>query len=143
MRYNKICTLWLAVNGLLHLADAFAKRSDGLMLQNPRHSKEVKHISKTCMDHTELWRELAEVNLVAMAKEMEDIAQFWEQLLYTSTGGVLALDNCVYVAIDWEFEKDEYSSRTAKEIQVSNSLTSWNNYTELSKIRLLETSKHW
>jgi ABC-type uncharacterized transport system fused permease/ATPase subunit len=49
---------------------------------------EVKRIGEAYVDDTELWQSLAEADLGMLAKEMEDIAQYWEQLLYT-TGGNL------------------------------------------------------
>jgi len=65
---------------------------------------------------------------------MEDIAQFWEQLLYT-TGGVLAsLEKCFFVALDWKFYNDEYSLMSKDERNVEINLTSGNDYTALTKI---------
>ena len=65
---------------------------------------------------------------------MEDIAQFWEQLLYT-TGGVLAsLEKCFFVALDWKFYNDEYSLMSKDERNVEINLTSGNDYTTLTKI---------
>ena len=65
---------------------------------------------------------------------MEDIAQFWEQLLYT-TGGVLAsLEKCFFVALDWKFYNDEYSLMSKDERDVEINLTCGNDYTTLTKI---------
>ena len=63
---------------------------------------------------------------------MEDIAQFWEQLLYT-TGGALALEKCFFMALDWNFYNDEYSLTSKDETNVEINLTSGNVYSALTK----------
>ena len=45
------------------------------------------------MDDTELWLTMHDKDITQLATEMQDIAQHWEQLLYT-TGGALALEKC-------------------------------------------------
>ena len=66
-------------------------------------------------------------DITQLATEMQDIAQYWEQLLYT-TGGALALEKCFFVAIDWSFTKDEYTLCQPSEMSTSISLTSGSNY---------------
>ncbi len=73
------------------------------------------------MDDTELLLALIDADLEAMASKMEEIAQYWEQLLYT-TGGALALEKCFFVAMDWVCENDEYRPRKMQEMGVLISL---------------------
>jgi hypothetical protein len=80
--------LWLAVMCLL--LGALAKRSGGLLFVNSRDTLKVKRICEAYVDDTKLWRSLSEAELTAMAKDIEDIAQYWEQLLYT-TGGPIGI----------------------------------------------------
>jgi len=53
-------------------------------------------------------------NIHALAEEMQHIAPYWEQLLYT-TGGALALEKCFFVAMDWKVIHDQYNFKTNKE----------------------------
>ena len=79
------------------------------------------------MDDTELWLTIQGKDITKLSTEMQDIAQHWEQLLYT-TGGALALEKCFFVAIDWSFTKDEHTLCQPSEMNTSISLTSGSNY---------------
>ncbi len=63
------------------------------------------------VDDTDLWLALELANLREMAAEMEQVAQYWEQLLFT-TGGALALEKCFFTAMEWIFKNDEYVLQT-------------------------------
>ena len=79
------------------------------------------------MDDTELWLTMHDKDITHLDTEMQDIAQYWEQLLYT-TGGALAIGKCFFVAIDWSFTKDEYTLCQPSKVNTSMSLTSGSNY---------------
>ncbi len=80
----------------------------GTAFRNPRGATlYFQRIGKAYVDDTDLWLALELSNLQETATEMEDIAQFWEQLLFT-TDGALALEKCFFTAIAWRFENDEY-----------------------------------
>ena len=46
---------------------------------------------KAYVDDTEFWLTIPDCSITQLAAEMQDIAQHWEQLLFT-TGGALALE---------------------------------------------------
>ena len=72
-------------------------------------------------------------------EEMERIAQYWEQLLFT-TGGALALDKCFFVALQWKFENDTYKLLPHPVGDISISLSSGDQYQEKTKIRQVNTN---
>ena len=49
---------------------------------------------------------------------MQDIAQHWEQLLFT-TGGALALEKCFYVALEWRFPNNEHKLKDPGDLVTS------------------------
>jgi hypothetical protein len=49
---------------------------------------------------------------------MQDIAQHWEQLLFT-TGGALALEKRFYVALEWSFPNDEHKLKDPVDLKTS------------------------
>ena len=51
-----------------------------------------QRIAEAYVDDTDLWSGRENAFIQEIAAEMEETAQFWEQLLYT-TGGALALEN--------------------------------------------------
>ena len=53
-----------------------------------------------------------------LAAEMQDIAQHWEQLLFT-TGGALALEKCFYVALEWRFPNNEHKLKDPGDLVTS------------------------
>ena len=54
--------------------------------------------AETYVDDTELILSMDHAHLNMITKEMQSIAQFWEQLLYT-TERALALEKCFFVPI--------------------------------------------
>jgi len=62
-------------------------------------------------------------NIHALAEEMQHIAPYWEQLLYT-TGGALALEKCFFVAMDLKVVYDQYHLKTNKELVLDIALYS-------------------
>ena len=60
---------------------------------------------------------------------MQDIAQYWKQLPFT-TGGALALEKCIYVALEWSFPNGEHKLKDPGDLQTSIQLTSGNNYND-------------
>ncbi len=83
--------LWLAVPCLL--LGAISKSSSGIAFRNPRRTCTFQRVGEAYVNDTDLWRAIKEASIEALAQEMQQIAQDWEQLLYT-TGGALALENC-------------------------------------------------
>ena len=77
---------------------------------------------ETYVDDTEL----DQGDIHALAEEMQHIAQYWEQLLYT-TGGALALEKCFFVAMDWKVVHDQYHLKTNKELVLDIALYSDDN----------------
>jgi hypothetical protein len=116
---------WLAITCVL--LGALRKRSPGITFRNPQGTIECNRIGEAYVDDTELWLTMHEKDITQLATEMQDIAQHWEQLLYT-TGGALALEKCFFVAIDWSFTKDEYTLCQPSEMNTSITLTSGSNY---------------
>ena len=66
---------------------------------NPRRTRSQTRSAETYVDDTELLLSMEQTPLEELAPEMQGVAQFWEQLLYT-TGGALALEKCFFVAMD-------------------------------------------
>ena len=82
--------LWLAITCVL--LGAISKWSSGLTLINPRKTRSQTRSAETYVNDTELLLSMEQTPLKELAREMQGVAQFWEQLLYT-TGGALALKN--------------------------------------------------
>ena len=82
--------LWLAITCVL--LGALRKQSQGITLWNPQGTLECNRIGEAYVDDTELWLTMHDKDITQLATEMQDIAQHWEQLLYT-TGGALALES--------------------------------------------------
>ena len=70
---------------------------------------------------------------------MQEIAQHWEQLLYT-TGDALSLEN-FFVALEWQFINNEHTLSTPTAMSTSISLSSGNNYTKCVPILQSSTSE--
>ena len=77
--------LWLAITCVL--LGALRKRSQGITFRNPQGTLECNRIGEAYVDDTELWLTMHDKDITQLATEMQDIAQHWEQLLYT-TGGL-------------------------------------------------------
>jgi hypothetical protein len=77
--------LWLAITCVL--LGALAKKSAGITLCNPRGTLQFQQVGEAYVDDTDLWSALERLTLEEMAVEMEEVAQFWEQLLFTTGGG--------------------------------------------------------
>ena len=123
--------LWLAITCVL--LGAMRKRSPGVTFQNPQGTLECNRIGKAYVDDTEFWLTIPDTDIVQLAKEMQDIAQHWEQLLYT-TGGALALEKCFYVALEWSFPNDEHTLHAPSTLGTSIQLTSGNDYNTFTPI---------
>ena len=78
---------------------------------NSRKNRCQHYAAETCADDTELILSMDHAHLNMITKEMQSIAQFWEQLLYT-TERALALEKCFYVAMVREFQNDEYELKS-------------------------------
>ena len=78
--------LWLAITCIL--LGAISEESRGI---NQRNSLIITRAAETYVDDTELMLAVDHGDIHALAEEMQHIAQYWEQLLYT-TGGALALE---------------------------------------------------
>jgi hypothetical protein len=85
--------LWLAITCIL--LGAISEESRGI---NQRNSLIITRTAETYVDDTELMPAVDQGNIHALAEEIQHIAKYWEQLLYT-TGGVLALEKCFFVAM--------------------------------------------
>ena len=59
---------------------------------NPRKTRSQTRTAETYVNDTELLLSMEQTPLKELGREMQGVAQFWEQLLYT-TGGALALKN--------------------------------------------------
>ena len=92
------------------------------------------------MDDTELWLTIPDMDIVQLTSKMQEIAQHWKQLLYT-TGGSLALEKCFFVALQWQFINDEHTLSTPTAMSTSISLSSGNNYTNRVPILQSGTSE--
>ena len=79
------------------------------------------------MDDTELWLTMHDKDITQLASEMQEIGQHWEQLLYT-TIGALAVEKCLFVAMEWSFPNDKHILCQPSMMSTSISLTSGNNY---------------
>ena len=123
--------LWLAITCVL--LGAMRKRSPGVTFQNPQGTLECNRIGEAYVDDTEFWLTIPDTDIVQLAKEMQDIAQHWEQLLYT-TGGALALEKCFYVALEWSFPNDEHTLHAPSTLGTSIQLTSGNDYNTFTPI---------
>jgi len=90
--------LWLDITYIL--LGAIAKRhSPGMSLSNPRGTKTQTHTTESYIGGTELILSMENTRLTNIVAEIQEIAQFWEQLLFT-TGGAVALEKCFFVAMD-------------------------------------------
>jgi hypothetical protein len=98
--------LWLAMTCVL--LGALQKQSPGITFNKPQGTLTCNCIGKAYVDDTELWLTIPDRNITKLAQEMQTMAQYWEQLLYT-TGGALALEKCFYVALQWCFLNDEHT----------------------------------
>jgi hypothetical protein len=74
------------------LLGTLQKQSPGITFSNPQGTAVCNRIGKAYVDDTEFWLTIPEFNITQLATEMQDIAQHWEQLLFTK-GGALALEN--------------------------------------------------
>ena len=81
--------LWLAITCIL--LGAISDKSRGITFCNPRNSLIITRAAETYVDDTELMLAVYQGDIHALAEEMQHIAEYWEQLLYT-TGGALALE---------------------------------------------------
>ena len=91
--------LWMAITCVL--LGALQKRSPGITFSNPRGTAVCNRIGKAYVDATEFWLTISEFNITQLATEMQDIAQHWEQLLFT-TGGALALEKMLLCGLGVE-----------------------------------------
>jgi hypothetical protein len=71
---------------------------------------------------------------------MQDIAQHWEQLLFT-TGGALVLKKCFYVALEWSFLNDEHKLKDPVDLKTSIQLTFDNNYND--HVSIVQSDQVW
>jgi hypothetical protein len=79
--------LWLSI--MCVLLGALAKRSQGITFSNPRQTMSFSRVGEAYVDDTDLWLALIQATIEEMTVEMELVAQFWEQLLFTTGGGPL------------------------------------------------------
>ena len=84
----------------------------------------IHKVAETYMNDTELILALDRGMIQDLGVEMQAVAQYWEHLLYTTGGAALALEKFFFVAIDWNFNQDEYSLKTQKEMDLAIHLTS-------------------
>ena len=82
--------LWLAITCVL--LGALRKRSPGITFRIPQGTIECNWIGEASVDDKDQLLTMQDKGITQPATEMQDIAQHWEQLLYTS-GGALALEN--------------------------------------------------
>ena len=129
--------LWLAITCVL--LGALSKKSTGITFRNPRGTLQFQRVGEAYVDDTDLWTALERSTLEEMALEMEEVAQFWEQLLFT-TGGALALEKCFFVAVQWSFEGDIYTLPKGLVGNVSISLSSGADYDQKEPIRQSATN---
>ena len=85
------------------------------------------------MDDTELFLALDHGVLTELISEMQENAQYWEKLLYT-TGGALALEKCFFVAMDWEIANDEMVLKQAHSEDLKIQLKTGHDYTNFETI---------
>ena len=123
--------LWLANTCVL--LGAISKQSSGLTLIDPRRARSQTRSAETYVDDTELLLSMEQTPLEELAREMQGLAQFCEQLLYT-TGGTLVLEKCFFVAMDRNFKNDQYTLKTKEEMQVTIALTSGAYYLSIKEI---------
>lgn len=103
-----------------------SKKFRGITFQTLRRTSFLTRAAETYIDDTELILDLDIREIHTLAQEMQAIAQYWEQLLYT-TGGALALEKCFYVAMDWKIINDEYIQKRQEELLLTIQLTSGGN----------------
>ena len=85
----------------------------------------IHKVAETYMNNTELILALDRGMIQQdLGVEMQAVAQYWEHLLYTTRGAALALEKFFFVAIDWNFNQDEYSLKPQKEMDLAIHLTS-------------------
>ena len=118
--------IWL-VAIICILTGAIVSKNHGefLSASNPRLTNTLRSVAETYVDYTESMLALENGIIHDLAEEIQSIAQYWEQLLYT-TSGALALEKCFYVAMDdWEHSNnDEYKLNSMENLALSIQLTS-------------------
>ena len=70
------------------LAD-LEKETPGITFSNPLGTSIHNRIGEAYVDDTELWLTIPDMDIVQLTSKMQEIAQHWEQLLYTTGGGLL------------------------------------------------------
>jgi hypothetical protein len=118
---------------------ALSKKSAGIVFRNPRGTLQFQQVGEAYVDDTNLWTALERSTLKEMAKEMEEVAEFWEQLPFT-TGGASALEKCFFVAVQWRFVNDIYIPSSEPVEKISISLSSGADYDNKEPIRQLSTN---
>ena len=123
---------WLAITCVL--LGSLSKKSRGITFQNPRGTQTLTRAAETpYVDDTELFLALDHGVLTELISEMQENAQHWEKLLYT-TGGALAVEKCFFVAMDWEIANDEMVLKQAHSEDLKIQLKTGHDYTNFETI---------
>ena len=91
-------------------------KSGGITFESPTGRKTTSRGADGFVDDATLWRnffhhlkketpEVGGQEIRQLIRELEEAAQYWEQLLDT-TGGKLELEKCFYYIIHWEFDSE-------------------------------------
>jgi hypothetical protein len=82
--------------------------SNGVMFADPISKEEVQRIIDAFVDDASLFNNAfhaEDQSPERLAQDMQEAAQWWEELLST-TGGKLELDKCFYYLIYWLFDEE-------------------------------------
>jgi hypothetical protein len=80
---GSVASLWLRMAITCVLLGALQKRSPGITFSNPQGTAVCNRIGEAYVDDTEFWLIIPDCNITQLAAEMQDIAQHWEQMLFT------------------------------------------------------------
>ena len=96
--------IWLAISSLIMKCAKL--RSDGATIINPFDDTERLNISITgFVDDVTHWLSNGSRDIIEQISDVQHMAQWWEQLLY-STGGKLELEKCFLYVMRWQFDNE-------------------------------------
>ena len=103
--------IWAIVSAII--LEIMKQEKRGVQFTNPTLERTIQRVMDAFVDDTTAWlnnflkslQQNKTEKLEELATTLQDTAQAWEQLLY-STGGALELSKCFYYIIAWKWNKE-------------------------------------